>query len=150
LFRCPGTLNYINVLDRSPVFQELYEGPTPKCKYVVNGRKYNVGYYLSDGINPRWATFVKTVPLPQTAKDRLFAECQEAVRKDAERVFGVLQSRFAIVRGPTCNMDRAELGMIMKVCIILYNMIVEDERDSYDLAFEYEDVEDSISELNVR
>jgi len=41
-------------------------------------------------------------------------------------------------------MDRAELGMIMKVCIILHSMIVEDERDSYDLAFEYEDVEGSI------
>jgi len=37
-----------------------------------------------------------------------------------------------------------ELGMIMKACIILHNMIVEDERDSYDLAFEYDDVEDSI------
>jgi len=42
-------------------------------------------------------------------------------------------------------MDRAELGMILKVCIILHNMAVEDERDSYDLAVDYEDVEDSIS-----
>jgi len=29
-------------------------------------------------------------------------------------------------------------------------MIVENERDSYDLAFEYEDIEDSIPELVVR
>ena len=35
---------------------------------------------------------------------------------------------------------------IMKACIILHNMIIEDERDSYDLAFEYEDVEGSIPE----
>jgi len=34
--------------------------------------------------------------------------------------------------------------MIMKACVILHNMIVEDERDSYDLAFEYKDVEGSI------
>jgi len=126
-FGCPGTLNDINVLDRSPVFQELYEGRAPKCKYVVNGRKYNIEYYLSDGIYPRWGTFVKSVPLPQSAKDRLFAERQEAVRKDVERAFGVLQSRFAIIRGPARNMERAELGMIMKVCIILHNMIVKDE-----------------------
>ena len=84
-------------------------------------------------------------PLPQSAKDKLFAEHQEAVRKDVERAFGVLQSRFAIVRGPARNMDRAELG-IVKACIILHNIIVEDERDSYDLAFEYEDVEDSTPE----
>ena len=38
----------------------------------------------------------------------------------------------------------------MKACIILHNMIVEDERDSYDLAFEYEDVEGSIPEPVVR
>jgi len=143
-FGCPGTLNDINVLDRSPVFQEFYEGRAPKCEYVVNGHKYNIGYYLSDGIYPRWATFVKTVRLPQSRKDRLFAERQESVRKDVERAFGVLQSRFAIIRGPARNMDKAELGMIMKACIILHNMIVEDERDSYDLAFEYEDVEGSI------
>ena len=147
---CPDTLDDINVLDRSPVYQEFYEGQTPKCRYVVKGRKYNIGYYFSDGVYPRWATFVKTVPFPQIAKDRLFVERQEAVKKDVEREFRVLQSRFAIVRGPTRNMDRAELGMIIKVCIILHNMIVEDERDSYDLAFEYEDVEGSIQEPIVR
>jgi len=80
----------------------------------------------------------------------LFAERQEAVRKEVERAFGVLQSRFVIVRGPARNMDKAELGMIMKACIILRNMIVEDERNSYDLAFEYDDVEDNIQEPIVR
>jgi len=89
-------------------------------------------------------TFVKTIPLPQSAKDRLFAEWQETVRKDVERAFRVLQSTFAIIRYPARNMDRAELGMIIKVCI--HNMIVEDERDSYDIAFDYDHVEDSIPE----
>ena len=93
---------------------------------------------------------MKSVPLPQSTKDRLFAKRQEAVRKDVERAFGVLQSQFAIVRGPARNIDRAELGMIMKACIILHNMIVEDERDSYDLAFEHEDAEGSIPEAVVQ
>ena len=73
-FGCLGTLNEINVLDRSPVFQELYKGQTPKYEYVVNDCKYNIGYYLSYGIYPRWATFIKTVLLPQSAKDRFFTE----------------------------------------------------------------------------
>ena len=62
-FGLPGSLNDINVFDRSPIFQELYEDQAPKCEYVVNDHQYNIGYYLSDGIYPKWATFVKTIPL---------------------------------------------------------------------------------------
>ncbi|KAK9267481.1 hypothetical protein L1049_009907 [Liquidambar formosana] len=54
---------------------------------------------------------------------------QESCRKDVERAFGVLQSRFAIVCGPTRSWSREYLGYIMKTCIILHNMIIEDERD---------------------
>ena len=61
-FGCLGTLNDINVLDRSPVFQELYVGRSPKCEYVINSHKYNIRYYLSDGIYPRWATFNQNCP----------------------------------------------------------------------------------------
>jgi len=108
-----------------------------------------MGYYLSDGIYPRWATFVKTISLPQGPKARLFAERQESVRKDVERAFGVPQARFAIIRDPARNMVKGYLGMIMKACVILYNMIVEDERDSYDLTFDYDDVDDNTPQPNV-
>jgi len=108
---------------------------------VVNDRKYNIGYYLSDGIYKKWATFVKTIHIPQRPKVKLFAKHQEAVRKDIERASGVLQARFAIVYGPARHLDKGELGMIMKACVILHNMIVEDERDSYGLTFDYEHVE---------
>ena len=79
----------------------------------------------------------------------MFAERQEFVRKDVERAFGVLQARFAIIRGPARNMDKGELGMIMKACIILHNMIVEDERDLYDLSIDYDDVEGNTPQPNV-
>ena len=64
-FCLPGSLNDINVLDQSPIFQELYENRAPTCEYVINGHKYNIGYFLSDGIYPQWVTFVKTIPFPQ-------------------------------------------------------------------------------------
>jgi len=54
---------------------------------------------------------------------------QEAVRKDVERAFGVLQVRFGIVRGPARSWNEKDLHAIMKACIILHNMIIEDERE---------------------
>ena len=89
------------MLDRSPIFDDVLEGRAPEVNYNINGNNYNMGYYLTDGIYPEWATFVKTIPRPQGEKRKLFSKYQEGQRKDVERAFGVLQSRFAIVRGPT-------------------------------------------------
>ncbi|XP_033131629.1 uncharacterized protein LOC117126737 [Brassica rapa] len=130
-FGPPGTLNDINVLDRSPVFDDLLQGRDPKVNYIVNGHKYNLAYYLKDGIYPKWATFVQSITLPQGPKASLFATHQEAVRKDVECAFGVLQSLFAIVKNPALLWDKIKIGKIMRACIILHNMIVEDERDGY-------------------
>ena len=68
--------------------------------YSIKGHDYKMGYYLTDGIYPKWPTFVKTIPAPQGRKRKLFATIQEACRKDVECVFGVLQAHFAIVYGP--------------------------------------------------
>ena len=128
LFFClPGSHNDINVLHRSPLFAKLAEGQAPKVDYSINGHDYTMGYYLADGIYPSWATFVKTIPHPQGNKRKYFARAQEAVRKDVERAFGVLPSRFAIVRGPARFWDDITLGYIMKACVIMHNMIIKDE-----------------------
>ena len=41
----------------------------------------------------------------------------------------MLQARFAIVRGPARFFYHETLQDIMKACIILHNMIIEDEQD---------------------
>uniref|UniRef100_A0A0D3CUF5 No apical meristem-associated C-terminal domain-containing protein n=1 Tax=Brassica oleracea var. oleracea TaxID=109376 RepID=A0A0D3CUF5_BRAOL len=129
-----GTLNDINVLDRSPVFDDILQGRAPKVKFKVNNHTYRMTYYLTDGIYPNWATFIQSIPLPQSLKAQKFAEKQESVRKDVERAFGVLQSRFAIVKNPALKWDKEKIGKIMRTCVILHNMIVEDERHGYTLA----------------
>lgn len=53
---------------------------------------------------------------------------QEAVRKDIERAFGVLQARFHIVKNPCRQWSSDTMSDIMTCCIILHNMILEDER----------------------
>ncbi|XP_024177898.1 uncharacterized protein LOC112183795 [Rosa chinensis] len=128
-FGLPGSHNDINVLDRSSLFDDLATGRAPPVNYLVNGKPYNMGYYLADGIYPTWATFVKTIPAPQGNKKKHFAKQQEGARKDVERAFGVLQARFAIVRGPARLWNQETLKDIMTACIIMHNMIVEDERD---------------------
>ena len=119
----------------------MYEDRVPNYEYVVNGHEYKIGYYLSDRIYPKWATFVKTIPLPHGHKKKLFAERRESVRKDVERAFSVLQARFVIHCGPARLLNEEEIGVIMRVCVILHNMIVDDKQDNYELAFDYDVVE---------
>ncbi|XP_024004241.1 uncharacterized protein LOC112081640 [Eutrema salsugineum] len=132
-FGPPGTLNDLNVLERSPVFDDIINGQAPQVTFSVNGREYHMAYYLTDGIYPNWATFIQSIKIPQDQKAKLFATNQESVRKDVERAFGVLQARFAIIKNPALCWDKAKIGKIMRACIILHNMIVEDERDGFTL-----------------
>ncbi|XP_021731332.1 uncharacterized protein LOC110698242 [Chenopodium quinoa] len=87
-FGMPGSCNDINVLHRSPVFEDVLEGRTPPVNF-------------------------------------------EAARKDVERAFGVLQARFAIIKKPSLAWDTDILHNIMLACIIIHNIIVEDERETY-------------------
>uniref|UniRef100_A0A0D3BD91 Uncharacterized protein n=1 Tax=Brassica oleracea var. oleracea TaxID=109376 RepID=A0A0D3BD91_BRAOL len=77
--RDSGTLNDINVLDRSHVFDDIINGQAQQVTYSVNGREYNLVYYLTDAFS--W--------------------------------------------------DKVKIGKIMRACIILHNMVVEDKRDGY-------------------
>jgi hypothetical protein len=135
-FGLPGSLNDINVLHMSPLFDRLAQGKAPVVNYMINGHNYDMGYYLADGIYPSWSTFVKTIKAAANLKDQNFSAAQESQRKDVERAFGVLQARFAIVRGPARFWDEATLRDIMMACIIMHNMIIEDERGVDSLIFQ--------------
>ncbi|KAE8688271.1 Detected protein of unknown function [Hibiscus syriacus] len=125
----PGANNDINVLETSNLFSNLAKDIAPPAHYVICGKEYNIGYYLADGIYPKWTTLVQTIHEPIGPKKKYFATKQEACRKDVERAFGVLQSRFAIVANPSRFWSKNDLKDIMNACIIMHNMIIEDERD---------------------
>ncbi|KAK4480133.1 hypothetical protein RD792_013190 [Penstemon davidsonii] len=73
----------------------------------------------------------ESVRNPRTIPEQVFSRYQESFRKDVEQAFGILQARFAIVNQPGRGWHTQDLSNIMLTCIILHNMIMEDERDEY-------------------
>ena len=70
---------------------------------------------------------MKPVQRPVGKKMLDFHNAQAAARKDVERAFGILQAQFAIVRGPARFWDQDMLWYIMTICVIMHNMIIENE-----------------------
>jgi hypothetical protein len=87
-----GSYNDINVLQRSPLMTRLAMREGPSVEFEANGHNYNYGYFLADGIYPRWQTFVKPISHPRGKKQIQFHAAQAAARKDVERAFGILQA----------------------------------------------------------
>ena len=135
-FGMPGSCNDINVLHRSPVFDDLARGIGPAVKFKVNGRDYDMGYYLADGIYPPWATLINGVSSPQSNKHKYFTLKQAAYRKDMERAFGVLQAKYAIIKGPARRFKPVALKYIVDCIIILHNMGIDYEKGMEELRIE--------------
>jgi hypothetical protein len=127
-FGSPGSLNDINILDRSPLFYNAVKGEAPQVAYTVNGNRYQYAYWLADGIYSTYACFVKTFPKPTTRMQKLFATAQEAKRTDIERAFGMLQARFHILTSGCRLWNRDAMKTVIKTCVILHNLIIDYER----------------------
>ena len=67
------------------MFNDILQGRTPIVQFIINGILYNMGYYLAYDINPDWTTFVKTIPMPQEDKRKIFLKCQEGGKKECEK-----------------------------------------------------------------
>ena len=127
-FGCVGGNNDINVLDSSPFLLNLLRGAGVDISFEVNGHVYPRYYFLADGIYPSWACFVQPIHEPQGEMKEHFSKCQEGARKDVERAFGVLQARWEIIKNPVRQWDLGVIENIMMACIIMHNMILEDEK----------------------
>jgi hypothetical protein len=111
----------------------LSEEIPPKVKYTINGKTRDLPYWLADGIYPAFAIFVKTIKGAVGAKLKHFSCCQEAVRKDIERAFGILMQRFHFLSS-SCRMWNKEDAMeVLLACVNLHNMCVEHRRDHYEV-----------------
>ncbi|XP_050139551.1 uncharacterized protein LOC126615717 [Malus sylvestris] len=71
-FPTHGSNKDINVLWSSPLFDDVVNGWAQEFQYKVNVNRYELSYYLTDGIYPSWSTFVKSFSHPDSAKKKLF------------------------------------------------------------------------------
>ena len=132
-FGMPGSCNDLNVLNASPFIQTLMQGGLPDCRFTVNGTSRLKPYVLTDGIYPPWLCFQKGFSEPVTEEQKLYATIVSALRKDVERAFGILRKRFNFLKVPCRLWFIEDIVLLMKCCLILHNMIVEDERDEIDV-----------------
>ncbi|KAJ9550915.1 hypothetical protein OSB04_014960 [Centaurea solstitialis] len=130
-FGVPGATNDIIVVNQSPIFNDLFENKALDSSFVVNNTHYNHGYYLADGIYPEWTTFVKAFRYPVEEPRVHFKTRQESARKDIERTFATLKDKWHVVKYPARVWTQRKLSLIMHTCIILHNMIREDEGFSH-------------------
>ena len=75
-FGVAGSNNDINVLNQSPLFNDVLTGKTPMCPFVANNITYKYRYYLADEIYLEWTTFVKTFQYSQDDKRKNFKKCK--------------------------------------------------------------------------
>jgi hypothetical protein len=73
---------------------------------------------------------MKGVPIPQQEKHRFFSMKQASVRKDVGCAFNLLKKWFNILAISGQSYSQRTLRLIMHACIILHNMIIDDERDN--------------------
>ena len=136
-FGTAGALNDINILERLPRFKPIISGTSWYVQFTIQGRNYDHGYYLVDGIYPLWSTLIKGKGVTQDPKSSHYQTLQEAFRKDIERAFGVLQAKWAIIKLPARFWSPMDMILIMKTVVILHNMIIEDQQrhslDTYKL-----------------
>ncbi|XP_071714450.1 uncharacterized protein [Rutidosis leptorrhynchoides] len=118
--------NDLNVLNASPLFDSLLTDTAPQVSYEVGDVDFDRGYYLADEIYPSWASFVKEFSSVVDARRKYFTKKQSTARKDVEKTFGILQDRWGILRQPARAYSVNAIKRIMYGCIILHNMIVED------------------------
>lgn len=126
-FGMPGSGNDINVVEASTLTVKIAAGTyPPPLEYLIGSETRNKPYWLADGIYTKWPVFLQTITFPSNKKEECLARNQECARKDVERAFGVLQSKWHIIARPARFWSKQTMKEVMQCCIILHNMMVED------------------------
>jgi hypothetical protein len=123
-FGWAGTLNDINIWEKSPLLEAFIDGTwrdNVDFPFTVANKEFNHLWLTTDGIYPELACFVKTVQEPINDKAKGYSRWQEATRKDIERAFGVVQRKFQILIRKFEQWYVNDISDIVLACIMLHN-----------------------------
>ena len=143
----PGTNNDKTMVSYSPLFTAITTGTLslnlPSSYRILPYHPSRTrGYFLVDGIYPRWPIFILPIHSADNVRESRFSAKQEGRRKDIERAFGVIQGRFKSLRYEDFRWFKSSIITSSHTCVILHNMIVRMNQEGYfsdDIAEEDED-----------
>ena len=127
-FGFPGTMNDINIWERSSLLESMLNGKHKEIdhEFTLDGNTFDKLYYLVDGIYPSLTRFLGPETDPSTKLDGSFKADQEAARKDVERGYGVLKQKFLSLLHPINLHHRDDIYYLAMASILLHNMMVEE------------------------
>ena len=139
-----GSFNDINILRLSNLMTSFLDGSFLESEkeagvipYSIGEEEFNQLFLLVDGIYPNYSRFVKGIKDPLSDEEKSYTKWQEATRKDIERAFGVLQSRWKFMAYPIHIMKLDKICRRVQTCLILHNMGVSDRVMRGDVTAKY-------------
>jgi len=130
---CHGAYHDMSVLASSPLMLDENAGAWPPrtYKYTLNVHFCRLRVYAPDAGYPRYPLFALPHPKPDRPTLLVYNFLQEAVRKNAERLYAVWWSRWFIMKYPARCMSVLRLIKAAKATSILHNLAVEHKRQGF-------------------
>lgn len=108
--------------------------------FIHGGKTRRMAYFLGDGIYPEWPLFVRQIHDAPAGPPTADTKLQEGVRKDVERLFGVVQGRFKVLRRESELWNVEDVVLVSEVCVILHNILIRIQQSSgFDEEIQVED-----------
>ena len=121
-----GALNDLNIWERSELHKSFLDGTIAKMDFdfEIGGEKITKLFFLVDGIYPQLSRFVKTISIPLTHVETIFAKWQELACKKVERGFGVITKKLKFLQNPVRFNHADDIFYVIKLCFALHNAMV--------------------------
>lgn len=124
-----GAANDKAMFNNDPFCVALENGKLKDAEFIMfdgDGvpRKDNGGWIIVDGGFKKIPCLIEPQRNRFNDKEVVFSEWLESVRKDIECTFGILKSRFRVLKNAARTHDQCLLENIMHVCCILHNMLL--------------------------
>ena len=96
---------------------ESIEQQSGVVPYKIGSEIFEKCFILVDGIYPEYGRFAKGYKQPITENEKKYTKWQEGARKEIERAFAILQSKFQFVCRPILLHNINHICKRMGTCI---------------------------------